>query len=383
MFSFLPVAVPVALAGWAVLVLTAPLLVRERPKAAAVDLTWRAEIPLSGVANSIGRTPGELGIEHTPEFQLQKIRRVGAKVPVGARLEAGDVLIYRATEDGVRMLWGSPRFGLARQDLFLVSVSGDETTAIQDLAENEDIMVVAAQTTKSLHKAEARPGEMCLVSAPSADVFADTPTVGLWQKVAGKAPQTGKTTAALAILLGVILASSFGIAPVELIAVTGATLMVLTRVLTPRSAARALNWNILAIIAGSIGLGTIVVKSGLGETISSAIIRLSGGQAVLIALVFALVTTLLTNVVTNAAAAAILTPVAITVAADAGLNPVVLLTLIGTCISLTFLNPIAHQTNLMVMGPGGYSTATFVRFGIPVTVVTLAVSVFMGFTLLT
>jgi di/tricarboxylate transporter len=383
MFSFVPIAVPVALAGWVVLVLTAPLLVRERPKAEAVDLTWRAEIPLSGIANSIGRTAGELGIERTPEFQLQKIRRVGEKVPAGARLEAGDVLIYRATEDGVRMLWGSPRFGLARQDLFLVSVSGDETAAIRDLEENEDIMVVAAQTTKSLRKSATRPGEMCLVSAPSADVLADNPTVGLWQKVAGKAPQTGKTTAALVILLGVILASSFGIAPVELIAVAGATLMVLTRVLTPRSAARALNWNILAIIAGSIGLGTIVVKSGLGETISSAIIRLSGGQAVLVALVFALVTTLLTNVVTNAAAAAILTPVAITVAADAGLNPVVLLTLIGTCISLTFLNPIAHQTNLMVMGPGGYSTKTFVRFGIPVTVVTLAVGVFMGFTLLT
>lgn len=383
MFSFVPVAVPVALAGWVVLVLTAPLLVRERPKADALDLNWRAEIPLSDVANSIGRTPAQLGIEATPEFQLEKIRRPGEKVPVGARLEAGDVLIYRATEDGVRMLWGSPRFGLARQNLFLVSVASDEATAIQDLDDDEDIMVVAAQTTKSLRKAAARPGELCLVSAPSADVLAGHQLVGLWQKVAGKAPQTGKTTAALAILLGVILASSFGIAPVELIAVTGATLMVITRVLTPRSAARALNWNILAIIAGSIGLGTIVVKSGLGETISSAIIRLSGGQAVLIALVFALVTTLLTNVVTNAAAAAILTPVAITVAADAGLNPVVLLTLIGTCISLTFLNPIAHQTNLMVMGPGGYSTTTFVRFGIPVTVVTLAVSVFMGFTLLT
>jgi di/tricarboxylate transporter len=158
--------------------------------------------------------------------------------------------------------------------------------------------------------------------------------------------------------------------------------MVLTRVLTPRSAARALNWNILAIIAGSIGLGTIVMKSGLGDIISDWITNLSGGQPVLVALVFAVVTTLVTNVVTNAAAAAILTPVAITVAGDAGLNPAVLLILIGTCISLTFLNPIAHQTNLMVMGPGGYSTKTFVRFGIPVTIVALAVGIAMGAILL-
>lgn len=382
MFSFVPVAVPVALAGWAVLVLTAPLLVREQTKAEANELGWRAEIPLSAVANSIGRTAGELGIERTPEFQLEKVRRLGEKVSTDARLEAGDVLIYRATEAGVRMLWGSPRFGLARQNLYLVSVSGAELAALQELEEDERVMVVAAQTTKSLRKTEARPGQMCLVTAPSADVLADHPMVGLWREVAGKAPQTGKTTAAMLILLGVILGSSFGLAPVELIATAGATLMVLTKVLTPRSAARALNWNILAIIAGSIGLGTIVMKSGLGDIISRWITTLSGGQAVLVALVFAVVTTVVTNVVTNAAAAAILTPVAITVANDAGLDPAILLALIGTCISLTFLNPIAHQTNLMVMGPGGYSTKTFVRFGIPVTIVALGVGILMGALLL-
>ena len=382
MFSFVPVAVPVALAGWAVLLLTAPLLQRGETETPERDLSWRAEVPLSDVANSIGRTAGELGIESTPEFELVKVKRPGEKVPTDTQLEAGDVLVYRASEDGVRMLWGSPRFGLARQDLYLVSVASDESTAIQDLEDDDDIMVVAAETRKSLRKAEAKPGDRCLVSAPSADVLADHPLVGLWQKVAGKAPQTGKTTAALVILLGVILASSFGIAPVELIATAGAILMVLTRVLTPRSAARALNWNILAIIAASIGLGTIVVKSGLGEIISKWIVSISGGEAVVVAIVFALVTTLVTNVVTNAAAAAILTPVAIEVARSAHLNPLILLTLIGTCISLTFLNPIAHQTNLMVMGPGGYSTKTFVRFGIPVTIVALAVSVLMGTVLL-
>lgn len=158
--------------------------------------------------------------------------------------------------------------------------------------------------------------------------------------------------------------------------------MVVTRVLTPRSAARALNWNILAIIAASIGLGTIVVKSGLGEIISSWIVDVSRGEAVLVAVVFAVVTTLVTNVVTTrrrgghpdprrdrgrqrrrAQSGGPADP-------DRHLHP------------LTFLNPIAHQTNLMVMGPGGYSTKTFVRFGIPVTIVALAVGIFMGWLLM-
>ena len=137
----------------------------------------------------------------------------------------------------------------------------------------------------------------------------------------------------MTILAAVITAGSFGIAPVELIAVAGATLMVLTGVLTPRSAARALNWNILAIIAGSVGLGTIVVKSGLGERISDAILTLSAGNTALVVAVFVLGTTVLTNVVTNSAAAAILTPVALGVTATTGIDPVLMLTLIGTCTS--------------------------------------------------
>ena len=147
--------------------------------------------------------------------------------------------------------------------------------------------------------------------------------------------------------------------------------MVITGVLTPRSAVRALNWNILAIIAGSVGLGTIVVESGLGAHISGAILDLSGGSTALVILVLAVVTTLLTNVINTAAAAAILTPVALAIAASTGLNPVLLLALLGTCISFTFLNPFSHQTNLMVMQPGGYSSGTFFRFGVPLTLVSL------------
>ncbi|MGV9799805.1 SLC13 family permease [Mycobacterium sp. NPDC003449] len=280
------------------------------------------------------------------------------------------------------MLWGGPRFGSSPQRLYLVAVAGNEQATIRDLEEDEDIVVVAAQTRKRLRDTTAEPGALCLVTASSADVLADSPLVALWQQATDKAPQTGKTWIALAILAAVIAAGSFGLAPVELAAVAGAVLMVLTGVLTPRSAVRALNWNILAIIAGSIGLGTIVVNSGLGGYLSGAILSLSGDNTALVVLVIAGGTTALTNIVTNAAAASILTPVVLTVAATTGLDPVLLLILVGTCISFTFLNPFSHQSNLMVMVPGGYSSAAFVRFGIPLTAVSLITVFGVGWALL-
>lgn len=382
MFSFVPVAVPVMLAGWAVLLLTAPRLQHSEAAASTRTLTWRAEITLSGDASGIGRTPADLGIQATPEFELVEVRRGGTPAPADSALAAGDVLIYRSSEAGVRMLWGSSWLGLAPQDLYLVSIAADEATTLRELENDGAILVVAAETEEPLGQASAKPGELCLVSARSTDVLAAHPMVALCRRVAGQAPQPAKTGIALGILVAVVVAGSFGLSSVEVVAMAGAILMVLTGVLTPKSAARALNWNILAIMAGSIGLGTIVVKSGLGELISSAIVRLSGGHTLLIVMVFAVVTTLTTNLVTNSAAAGILAPVAIAVAASAGLNPVVLLTLVGTCISMTFLNPIAQPTILMVMGPGGYTAKTFVRFGIPLTLVCLIVASAVGVLLL-
>ena len=382
MFSFVPIAVPVALVGWAVLFLLAPRMLRGATEHKERKLEWRAEIPVARGSNAVGRTAASLGVATTPDFELLEIQRWGEAVDADEPMQADDVLVYRATESGVRTLWASPRFGQAPQDLYMVSISTDEQKSVRDLEVDDNIEVIAAQTSKLLRDAPARPGEMCLVTARSVEKLADNPLVGLWQKVAGKAPQTRKTWIALLILLAVDTSAALNLAPIELIAVTGATLMVVTGVLTPRSAVRALNWNILAIIAGSVGLGVIVVNSGLGDIISSAILSLSTGSAALVVLVIAVGTTILTNIVSNAAAAAILTPVALTVADTTGLDPILLLTLIGTCISFTFINPFSHQSNLMVMKPGGYSTATFVRFGIPLILVCVVTAFLVGWGLL-
>jgi len=203
------------------------------------------------------------------------------------------------------MLWASPRFGLSPQDLYVASIANDDQATVRDLEEDDDIVVVAAQTDRPLRETPAVPGETCLVTTNS---VAPSPIIG-WsgcgRRWLARPPKAGKTWIALSILALVIAAGSFGMAPIEPAAVAGATLMVMTRVLTPRSAVRALNWNILAIIAGSVGLGTIVVNSGLGDYISGAVLSLSGENTFLVVVAIAVGTTVLTNVVTNSAAAAI------------------------------------------------------------------------------
>ncbi|TLD45456.1 MAG: hypothetical protein FAZ92_02269 [Accumulibacter sp.] len=73
---------------------------------------------------------------------------------------------------------------------------------------------------------------------------------------------------------------------------------------------------------------------------------------------------------------------AIGIANELGINPVSLLALIGTCISFTFINPFSHQSNLMVMQPGGYTSASFARFGIPLVAGSLVTVVVVTYLLL-
>ena len=372
MFSFVPIAVPVALVGWGVLLVTAPLCCAAEPKYPNVICLGERKSHSRGKPTPSANRRG-VGHPHHARIRARgspAVRQEGRRRHCPGERRRLGIPGHRGR--------GADVVGEPEVRAFATgSVSGvphhRRRGAVRDLEEDEDIQVIAAQSTKRLRKTPAAPGELCLVTAASTDALTDHEMVGLWQKVAGKAPQTGKTWIALSILAAVVLAGSFALVPIELIAVTGAVLMVVTRVMTPRSAARALNWNILAIMAGSVGLGTIVVKSGLGAHISDALTNASGGNTALIVLEIAVGTTLLTNVVTNAAAAAILTPVTLAIAASTGLNPVLLLALIGTCISFTFLNPFSHQTNLMVMQPGGYSSGTFFRFGVPLTLVSLVV----------
>jgi di/tricarboxylate transporter len=365
MFSFAPVALPVALVGSAIVYLLAPRLSAAAPASAAPLRDWRAELPVMAPALIEGRTAADAGIARTEEYRLIEIRRGDAVLGPEVAVEGGDRLVFAATEDGVRALWGTPLFGMPMQRLYAITVKTDEGGSLRALEEDGSLRVIAARTDRPLRESDVLPGASCFVTGPNAAAVAEHDAVGLWQAAAGHAPQPRKTLIAVGVLVAVVGAAMAGLAPVELAASGGAVVMVVTGVLTPRAAVRALDFRTLFIIAGSIGLGAIVVESGLADTIAEAIRNGSDGHAAPALILLGVTTAVMTNLVTNAATASILTPVAIAVAQDLGADPVTFLALIGTCVSLTFINPLSHQTNLMVLRPGGYTDRAFAVFGVP------------------
>jgi len=367
MLSFAPVAVPVALVGWLIIYLTAPRMLRGHTTVEAPTREWRVEIPVAASALARNRQAASLGVSATQDYELTGIERWGEMLAADTRIAADDVLVFAASEDGVGALWRSPVFGLPEQRLFGVTVKAGESGTLYDFEQDGSIRVIAARTDRPFRDTALIPGDTCYVAGDNAAAVDGNDGVALWQ-AGSRATQPGKTWIAMGILAAVVVAASFGLAPVALVASAGAVLMVLTGVLRPRPAARALDMRLLFILAGSIGLGTVVVASGLADAIADGISAVSDGSVVLVVVLLAVTSAAMTNLVTNAATVSILAPVGIGLASEVGIDPVTVLALIGTCVSFTLLNPFSHQTNLMVMRPGGYTTATFARFGAPLMV---------------
>ena len=365
MLSFAPVALPVAIIGSIVVLLLGPKLLRGDVEKKKAEQDWRVEIPIVSPALAEGGRASALGILKTQDYQLIEIERWGEHVDPDEPIQADDVLVFSATDAGIAAIWGTPLFGLSARKLFEVSISAGEGATLYDFERDGSVRVVAARTDQPLHETDLEPGATCFVSAYYPDAVARIPSVAIAQDAAARVPQPRKTWIALLILLGVIVAASSGLLRAELAASTGAVLMVIAGVVTPRQATRALDPKVLALLAGSIGLGTIVVDSGLADVIADAIGSVGGGRLGLI-VTLALTTAVITNLVTNAATASILTPVALTLSKQLGVDPVTVLALIGTCVSFTFINPYSHQSNVMVMQPGGYVPSSFTRIGVPI-----------------
>ncbi len=175
---------------------------------------------------------------------------------------------------------------------------------------------------------------------------------------------------------GMILLSALGLMSILKAAVLAAIFLVLTRCVTAVEARRSLEINVLVVIAGALGIGRALEKTGAAAEIASVVLGAVDGMGprALLAAVY-LFTSCLTGFITNNAAAALAFPVALSAAQGAGLDPHPFVIAVAVAASASFASPVAYQTNMMVYGPGGYRFSDFPRVGLPLHLLYLLGSV--------
>ncbi len=160
-------------------------------------------------------------------------------------------------------------------------------------------------------------------------------------------------------------------------ALAAAILMVMLGVLTEEEARASIRWEIYLTIAPAYGVGSALINSGVAYSMSSFLVRVGNsmriGDAGILGAVY-LSTVLMSQMIANNAAAALIFPIAMGAAERGGIDVALVSYGIMLAASAAFMTPFGYQTNLMVMGPGGYTISDFLIFGTPVQVVLSVIS---------
>ncbi len=203
-------------------------------------------------------------------------------------------------------------------------------------------------------------------------VFAQEPDFLVLEEEIQEAPRLNKAPLAVLIMGGVVVTALFGWLPIAIAAVIGGTLMVLTGCLSMEEAYRYIDWRAVFLIAGMLPLGIAMENSGaarfLAEGMVNAVDRF--GPLALIAGLF-LLSALASQVIPNAVVAVLLSPIGLNAASNLGLSPYALMMVIAVSASSSFLTPIGHPANVLIMGPGGYRFSDYIKVGLPLTVVVM------------
>ncbi|MBQ7318154.1 MAG: SLC13/DASS family transporter, partial [Phascolarctobacterium sp.] len=198
------------------------------------------------------------------------------------------------------------------------------------------------------------------------------------QEVEANEASTTKQYVSAAILVVVVFVMAVGVKGVslEMAAIIGAIVCVLTGCLTEKQAYASIDWVTIFLFAGMMPVSTAMDKTGAGKLIAEWTVGLMGGSPspLVVTAVLFLLSCGLTQFMSNTASAALLCPIGIAISQNLGADPKAVLMAIAVAASCAFASPVGTPPNTLVLGPGGYKFMDYVKCGTGLVVVCFAVS---------
>jgi di/tricarboxylate transporter len=174
-----------------------------------------------------------------------------------------------------------------------------------------------------------------------------------------------------ALIFGVAVGlAAFNVVPIVVAALVAACLLLAVQAINFRQAVRALDRKVVLVIASALALGEALYHTGGAAFVAHGIVAgLDGFGAPVVLSVFFLVVALFTNILSNNACAVLFTPIGFGLAQELGIEPRYFAITVLLAANCSFASPMGYQTNLLVMGPGQYTFADFVKAGLPLLLI--------------
>ena len=180
------------------------------------------------------------------------------------------------------------------------------------------------------------------------------------------------------IMAGVLAVVLLNWLPIYIAAIAGASLMIVSRCLSIEEAYRAIEWKAIFLIAAMLPMGLAMQSTGSAMLIAGAVIDIVGpfGPTAILAGLMTL-TLIINQFIPSAVNAVVMAPIAIATAAGLGISPYPFVMGIAYAVAASFMTPVSHPVNVLIMSPGGYRFGDYLKNGLPFSLIVLIVSVLL------
>ncbi|CAM3655785.1 MULTISPECIES: SLC13 family permease [Pseudomonadaceae] len=421
MFDFSPIGVAVALAGVLFITLLGWRLVpkREVGNAASFDTGhYLTEARVKEGGKAQGKTLREIE-QLLDEADAQVVAMVRNKLRLTAPnprrvLQADDVLVIEADPGELGEV-------LSQLDLLLEAEreakeaeqrddkasdaekkgSNDEDRAMQELLVKPDssligrsasstrlrsrysinLLAISRQSHRSikrLRSTQIQSGDVLLMQGSAEDIgeFAsDYDCVPLAAR-AINIPDPRQANLALGIMLLAIGAAAFGLLSAAIAFASGVLAYMLLRLIPLRAVYESIDWPVIVLLGALIPVAGAMSATGAADLLARLLMEnLAQGNAIITLTLLLVVTMTLSDFMNNAATAAVMCPIALSAASQLGVSPDSLLMAVAIGASCSFLTPIGHQNNTLILSPGGFRFGDYWRLGLPLEMLVVLISV--------
>ena len=411
MFDFTPVGAPVAICGLLFICFIGWRLIPSRqPQASlsdAIDIAdYMVEVRVIESSRFAGKLVRDLEDAVGEDVAIVGLihRGTGYGAPSSYQIiDIGDVFIIEVAPEDLRAFMTATGFAL--------EIFRDLRSDVQRTVESEDVTLLEAVVTRNglaegttardlhmhtafgvnllgisrsgtrlahrLNRIAMQVGDVLLLQGRTDVMRAALPQLGLLplaQRDLG-VTQNRPLLIPVAVFIGAILLTVFGVAPIHVSLPGAVVVLLISRFLSLQAAYQAVNWPIIILLGAMIPVGEALETTGGAMRIASAVTDMGESLPAwaMVAIVL-VITMLLSDWVNNATAVILMAPVGMGVAGAIGasVDPFLMAVAIGG--SSAFLTPVGHQSNTIVMGPGGYHFGDYWRMGLPLDIIIIAVA---------
>jgi di/tricarboxylate transporter len=430
MFDYTPVGVAVAGIGIVFITLLAQRLVPARERSGAEEFetgAYLTEVRVREGSKADGAQLRELErrLEESGAQILSMVRNnVRVNNPPGSRLvQADDILVIEAEADELTAALSSLDLKLeedkgkekdkdketpkskserkgktdeaddkraGKEEIALIEVTVMPQSPLVDRSASGvqlrsrygiNLLAVSRRGRRSLARLRSmslKAGDVLLLQGAEEQVAAFANEMGCVPLAARslRIPDRRKIILSSLVMLCAVGGAAFGLLPAAISFAAGVLATMALRTLPLRAIYEAIDWPVIVLLGALIPVAAAMETTGTADLIARFLLEnIARGNVIVGLTVVLIVTMTLSDLMNNAATAAVMCPIALGAAGQLGVSPDPFLMAVAVGASCAFLTPIGHQNNTLILGPGGFRFGDYWRFGLPLELLVIIVSI--------